>query len=78
MSKSRLLLKTDDKIMGYAYSAPVHTGDHGPLCFIADTELTARQIMSKGSYLYTLHEVSNWGGRTPRGTLRGPQVEPKF
>ena len=57
---------------------PVYTQYHGPLCFIADTEPTMRRAMCKGSYLYTLHKVSNWGGSTPRGTPGGPQVEPKF
>jgi len=57
---------------------PIHTRDHSPLCSVTNTEPTARRIMCKGSYLYALHEVSNRGGSTPRGTPGGPQVEPKF
>ena len=48
----------------------MHTWDHGPGCFIADTEPTVRQFRGKGSYLYALQEVSNRGGITQVDTWR--------
>ena len=57
---------------------PVHTRDYGPRYSVADTEPTARQFRGKGYYLYTLQEVSNWGGNTPCETPGGLQVEPKL
>ena len=76
MSKSRLLLETDGKPWVMFIVGPLHTRDHDPGCSIANTKPTMMQ--GKGSYLYTLQEVSNRGDIIPHGTHGGPQVESKF
>ena len=57
MSKLRLLLETDDEIMGYIYNGSLRTQDHDPGCSGADPEPTARQT-GGGSYCMPIQECN--------------------
>ena len=56
----------------------MYTRDHGPGCFVASAHNLPLGTGRNMVLLYAHSGRRNRGASIPRGTLGGPQVEPKF